>query len=168
MSENDPTAAASKSDITSFDDPDAPWNQEFSEAEMANWNDGVIEEFRAGAGKVGGAYAGAELLLLTTTGAKSGKQHVVPLGLLRRGETIYLSSFIEDKYPAWYHNVKADPRVTVELGGATYRGTAKALEGAEYDEFAAWALAENPLLADYQSKITRPLPLVVLALEPQD
>ncbi|QIS05791.1 nitroreductase family deazaflavin-dependent oxidoreductase [Nocardia brasiliensis] len=165
---NSDDAAAEQREITSFDDPDAPWNQEFSEAEMANWNEGVIEEFRAGAGKVGGAYAGAELLLLTTTGAKSGKQHVVPLGLLRRGETLYLSSFIEDKYPAWYHNVKADPRVTVELGGATYRGTAKALAGAEYDEFAAWALAANPLLAEYQAKIERPLPLVVLTLDQQD
>jgi deazaflavin-dependent oxidoreductase (nitroreductase family) len=89
---------------------------------------------------------------------------MVPLGLLRRGETLYVSSFIEDRYPAWYHNVKADSAVTVELGPTTYPGTARALEGAEYDEFAAWVMANNPLLADYQAKVSRPLPLVVLEL----
>lgn len=165
MTESEPTAAEPSRDITSFDDPEAPWNQEYSEEEMANWNDGVVAEFRANDGKVGGAYAGAELLLLTTTGAKSGKKRTIPLGVLRRGETMYLSSFIEDKYPAWYHNVKADPRVTVEFGGKTYQGTAKALDGVEYDEFAGWVLEHNPLLADYQSKIERPLPLVVLTLD---
>ncbi|MFI6040717.1 nitroreductase/quinone reductase family protein [Nocardia sp. NPDC051321] len=165
MSEPQRPATDSTETVTSFDDPDAPWNQEFSAEQMANWNDGVIEEFRSNDGKVGGAYAGAELLLLTSTGAKSGKRHVVPLGLLRRDETLYVSSFVEGKYPAWYHNVKADPRVTLEFGNKTYQGTAHALEGAEYHEFAAWALAHNPLLADYQSKVERPLPLVVLTLD---
>ncbi|WP_454195593.1 nitroreductase/quinone reductase family protein [Nocardia sp. Marseille-Q1738] len=164
MSESESAAEESKSAITSYDDPDAPWNQEYTDEEITHWNDGVIQEFRDNSGKVGGAYEGGELLLLTTTGAKSGKRHVVPLGLLRRGETLYVSSFIEDKYPAWYHNVKADSRVTIELGSTTYQGTARALEGAEYEEFAGWVLANNPLLADFQSKITRPMPLVVLEL----
>ncbi|MEU2036417.1 nitroreductase/quinone reductase family protein [Nocardia amamiensis] len=164
MSETGSSAAESTPAITSYDDPDAPWNQQYSDEEAAQWNDDVIQEFRHNEGKVGGAYEGAELLLLTTTGAKSGKRHVVPLGLLRRGETLYVSSFIEDKYPAWYFNVKADSRVTIELGSTTYQGTARALEGAEYEEFAGWVLANNPLLADYQAKVTRPLPLVVLQL----
>ncbi|MBF6194883.1 MULTISPECIES: nitroreductase/quinone reductase family protein [Nocardia] len=164
MSETQAAPKENAAAITAYDDPDAPWNQEHSEEEMARWNDGVIEEFRDNAGKVGGAYAGGELLLLTTTGAKSGKPHVVPLGLLRRGETMYVSSFIEDRYPAWYHNVKAHSSVTIELGPTTYRGTARALEAAEYDEFAAWVIANNPLLADYQAKVSRPLPLVVLEL----
>ncbi|WP_433658543.1 nitroreductase/quinone reductase family protein [Nocardia sp. CA-128927] len=163
MSEPQTPATDSAKNITSFDDPDAPWNQ-LSAANVAQWNDGVIDEFRANDGKVGGSYAGAELVLLTSTGAKSGKQHVVPLGVLRRDETLYVSSFIEGSYPAWYHNVKADQRVTLEFGGETYQGTARALVGAEYDEFAGWALANNPLLADYQSKVERPLPLVVLTL----
>ncbi|MEU6833507.1 nitroreductase/quinone reductase family protein [Nocardia beijingensis] len=164
MSETHAAPSENAAAITSYDDPDAPWNQEHAEEEMAHWNDGVIQEFRDNVGKVGGAYAGGELMLLTTTGAKSGKPHVVPLGLLRRGETMYVSSFIEDRYPAWYHNVKAHPNVTIELGPTTYRGTARALEGAEYDEFAAWVIANNPLLADYQAKVSRPLPLVVLEL----
>ncbi|MEV6134505.1 nitroreductase/quinone reductase family protein [Nocardia sp. NPDC051990] len=166
MSNTEPGAPeANTREIASYDDPDAPWNQKFSDAEMANWNDDVISEFRANAGKVSGAYDGATLLLLTTTGARSGKPHVVPLGALYRDDTLYISSFIEDRYPAWYHNVKATPQVAVELGGKSYRATGRALEGADYDEFAAWALANNPLLADYQSKVDRPLPLVVLTLD---
>ncbi|MFF0498914.1 nitroreductase/quinone reductase family protein [Nocardia aobensis] len=156
--------AATQRDISSYDDPDAPWNQAFSEGDIRDWNRPVIDEFRANGGKVGGSYADATLLLLTTTGARSGKQHVVPLGVLYRGDIPYLSSFIEDKYPAWYHNIKANPQVTVELGGQTYAARGRALEGAEYDEFAAWVLANNPLLADFQARSQRPVPLVVLEL----
>ncbi|WP_227979381.1 nitroreductase/quinone reductase family protein [Nocardia spumae] len=159
MSESD---ATTRRDITSYDDPDAPWNQAFSEGDIKDWNRPVIEEFRANGGKVGGSYEDATLLLLTTTGARSGKQHVVPLGVLYRGDTPYLSSFVEGKYPAWYHNIKANPQVEVELGTRTLRARGRVLEGAEYDEFAAWVLANNPLLADFQSTSPRPVPLVVL------
>lgn len=165
MSDSESVAAQQNNDeVTSYDDPDAPWNQQYSEAEMANWNDGVIEEFRTNGGKVGGAYAGATLLLLTTTGAKSGKQHTVPLGTLYRGDLLYLSSFIEDKYPAWWYNIKANPQITVEFGDKKYKATGKVLEGPEYDEFAAWVLANNPLLADFQAKIERPVPLATITL----
>ncbi|TDP30556.1 nitroreductase/quinone reductase family protein [Nocardia ignorata] len=157
--------AADTKKVTSYDDPDAPWNKEFSAEEMAGWNDGVITEFRENGGQVGGDYAGATLLLLTTTGAKSGKPHVVPLGALYRGDVLYVSSFIEDRYPAWYHNAKANPSVTIELGGEKFQARADVLTGERYDEFAAWALTENPLLADYQSKVDKPLPLVVLTRE---
>lgn len=151
-----------KTQITSYDDPDAPWNREFTADEMTGWNDGVIREFRENDGRVGGDYQGATLLLLTTTGARSGKPHVVPLGALYRGDVLYVSSFIEDRYPAWYHNAKADARVTIELGGERFAATAEVLTGEAYDEFAAWALTENPLLAEYQAKVDKPLPLVIL------
>ncbi|MGW5455135.1 nitroreductase/quinone reductase family protein [Nocardia sp. NPDC003979] len=157
--------AADTKKVTSYDDPDAPWNKEFSAEEMTGWNDDVITEFRENGGQVGGDYAGATLLLLTTTGAKSGKPHVVPLGALYRGDVLYVSSFIEDRYPAWYHNAKANPSVTIELGGEKFAARADVLTGERYDEFAAWALTENPLLADYQSKVDKPLPLVVLTRE---
>ncbi|MGM7648965.1 nitroreductase/quinone reductase family protein [Nocardia sp. JW2] len=157
--------AADTKKVTSYDDPDAPWNKEFSAEEMTGWNDDVITEFRENGGQVGGDYAGATLLLLTTTGAKSGKPHVVPLGALYRGDVLYVSSFIEDRYPAWYHNAKANPSVTIELGGEKFPARADVLTGERYDEFAAWALSENPLLADYQSKVDKPLPLVVLTRE---
>lgn len=161
MSESD---AVTQRDITCYDDPAAPWNQATAEGDIRDWNNPVIEEFRANRGKVGGSYEGATLLLLTTTGARSGKQHVVPLGVLYRDRTPYLSSFIEGKYPAWYHNIKANPQVTVEMGEQTFRARGRVLEGAEYDEFATWVLASNPLLADFQSRSSRPVPLVVLDL----
>ncbi|ONM48091.1 nitroreductase/quinone reductase family protein [Nocardia donostiensis] len=157
-----PTSTAPR-EITDYDDPDAPWNQ-VAEDNIADWNEDVIREFRANGGRVSGAYEGGNLLLLTTTGAKSGKRHIVPLGALYRDEVLYVSSFLEGRYPAWYHNVKADPAVIVELGDRIYRATAKVLTGAEYDEFASWVLHNNPLLADFQSKTERPMPLVVLTL----
>ncbi|MEV0295090.1 nitroreductase/quinone reductase family protein [Nocardia sp. NPDC050710] len=164
MSESESGTARSQTDSVT-DDDDAPWNREYTEAEIAQWNNGVIQEFRDNGGKVGGAYEGGELILLGTVGARSGKRHVVPLGLLRRGDTLYVSSLIEDKYPAWFHNVKAQPRVTVELGADTFHATAKALAGAEYAEFASWVREHNPALAKYQAKVSRPLPLVVLEFD---
>ncbi|WP_040814771.1 nitroreductase/quinone reductase family protein [Nocardia concava] len=152
--------------ITEYEDPSAPWNQAWDqEGGIADWNGDVITEFRENSGKVGGAYAGGELILLTTTGAKSGKRHTTPLGPLYRDEIMYVSSFVEDKYPAWWHNIKTNPQVTIELRDKTYRATGTVLEGEDYDEFAAWVLANNPLLADLQSKIDRPIPLVVLTLD---
>ncbi|MBF6135547.1 nitroreductase family deazaflavin-dependent oxidoreductase [Nocardia otitidiscaviarum] len=155
-----------QAEITDYDDPNAPWNQAWDqEGGIADWNDDVIEEFRNNSGKVGGAYVGMDLILLTTTGAKSGRRHTIPLGPVYRGDTMYVSSFMEDKYPAWWYDVKANPQVTIELRDNTYQATGKVLEGAEYDEFAAWVLANNPLLADFQSKVDRPIPLVVLTLD---
>ncbi|MFF2554977.1 nitroreductase/quinone reductase family protein [Nocardia sp. NPDC058058] len=166
MSETESTVGQTdQADITDYDDPNAPWNQAWDQdGSIGNWNADVITEFRENSGKVGGAYAGGNLILLTTTGAKSGKAHTTPLGPLYRGDTMYVSSFIEDKYPAWWYNIKANPQVTIELEDKTYRASGTVLEGSEYDEFAAWALAENPLLADFQSKVDRPIPLVVLTL----
>lgn len=170
MSEIEATAGRpEQADITDYNDPDAPWNQSWDqEGGIANWNDDVINEFRENSGKVGGAYAGGDLILLTTTGAKSGKRHTTPLGPLYRDDTVYVSSFIEDKYPDWWYNIKANPQVTIELRDKTYPATGKVLEDADYDEFAAWVLANNPLLADFQSKIDRPMPLVVLTLHDED
>ncbi|ASF07397.1 hypothetical protein NBRGN_061_00290 [Nocardia brasiliensis NBRC 14402] len=167
MSEIESTAPQTdQAAITDYDDPNAPWNQAWDPAgSITDGNVDVIAEFRANSGKVGGAYAGGDLILLTTTGAKSGKQHTVPLGPGYRGDIMYVSSFMEERYPAWWHNIKANPQVTIELRDKTYRGTGRVLEGADYDEFAAWVLADNPLLADFQSKVDRPLPLVLLTLD---
>ncbi|MEU4312185.1 nitroreductase/quinone reductase family protein [Nocardia sp. NPDC024068] len=166
MSETEATAEqAAQADITDYNDPDAPWNQAWDQQDgIANWNDDVIKEFRENSGKVGGAYAGGDLILLTTTGARSGKRHTTPLGPLYRDSTMFVSSFIEDKYPAWWYNIKANPQVTIELRDKIYQATGTVLEGADYDEFAAWVMADNPLLADFQSKVDRPMPLVVLTL----
>ncbi|WP_040791734.1 nitroreductase/quinone reductase family protein [Nocardia paucivorans] len=167
MSETAQRTAGEPRAITRYGSPDAPWNQEFPE-NPTTWNHDVIREFRANAGRVGGAYADTTLLLLTTTGARTGKRHVVPLAALYRGDTLYVSSFAEDRYPAWYHNVRAHPEVIVEIGDRIHHGTARALTGAEYDEFAAEVLRDNSLLADFQATVALPIPLVVLTLHDHD
>ncbi len=145
----------------SYDDPEMPWNT-LTEETIGDWNRNVIAEFRANGGIVGGAYEGGALVLLTTTGAKSGRPHTVPLGPLHRGEQMYVSSFIEKTYPAWWHNARMNPEVTIEIGARTVAATARVLEGDEYAEFAAWALADNPDLAAFQATVDRPIPLVTL------
>lgn len=145
----------------SYDDADAPWNQEAGH-DPSNWNDDVIAEFRANAGQVGGDYTGHPLILLTTTGARSGELRVVPLAPNYRGDRLYLSSFREDRDPDWFHNIRTNPTVTVEIGTETRQGTATILAGAEYDEFADWVRRNNQLLAEFQATIDRPVPLVTI------
>ncbi len=149
----------------SYDDADAPWNQE-SDQDPSSWNDAVITEFRTNAGQVGGDYAGQPLILLTTTGARSGAPRVVPLAPNYRGDTLYVSSFRQDRLPDWFHNIRAKPTVTVEFGNATCQATATALAGAEYDEFAEWVRRNNQLLSEFQATIGRPVPLVTIHVAP--
>lgn len=145
----------------SYGDPEMPW-QTLTEETIGDWNRNVIDEFRANGGVVGGAYEGGSLLLLTTTGARSGRPHTVPLGPLYRGEQMYVSSFIEKAHPAWWHNARKEPAVTVEMGSRSFAATARVLEGEEYAEFARWALADNADLAAFQSTIDRPVPLMTI------
>ncbi|MGZ9827394.1 nitroreductase/quinone reductase family protein [Tsukamurella ocularis] len=112
----------------SYSDPEMPWNT-LTEETIGDWNANVIAEFRANGGIVGGAYEGGAMILLTSTGARSGRSHTVPLGPLYRGEQMYVSSFIEKAYPAWWHNVRKNPEVTVEIGARAVAATARALEG---------------------------------------
>ncbi|MFI5780996.1 nitroreductase/quinone reductase family protein [Nocardia sp. NPDC051570] len=156
-------AQDNRPEITSYHDPDAPWNQ-LTEETIGEWNNTVVAEFRANGGKVGGAYQDSTLLLLTTTGARSGRAHTVPLGAGYHGEVLYLSSFVEGKYPAWWHNIKANPEITVELDGKTHAGRGRVLEGEEYRELAESVLVANPMLAEFQAETDRPIPLVVLDL----
>ncbi|NED57503.1 nitroreductase family deazaflavin-dependent oxidoreductase, partial [Micromonospora aurantiaca] len=85
---------------------------------MSDWNRQVIEEFRANGGRVGGRFEGADLLLLTSTGRKSGARHTTPLGSMADGDRllVFASNAGGPNHPAWYHNIRADPRVTVEAG----------------------------------------------------
>ena len=87
-------------------------------SDMNDFNSGVIEEFRANHGKVGGGFAGAPVVLLTTTGAKSGKKRLNPLVALVEGDTLYViaSKAGAPTSPDWYHNLVANPEVEVEFG----------------------------------------------------
>ncbi|GGS68275.1 cation-binding protein [Planobispora rosea] len=130
-----------------------------------DFNQQIIDEFRANAGQVGGPFEGARLLLLTTTGARSGARHTTPLGYLPDGGErvlVIASAGGAPKHPAWYHNVVANPRVTVENGPFTYEARAVVLEGDERDQAFARAVEADPGWGEYQAKTARVLPVVAL------
>jgi deazaflavin-dependent oxidoreductase (nitroreductase family) len=124
----------------------------------------VVAEFRARGGKVGGYHAGMQLLLLTTTGARTGQRRAVPLTYLPDGDryVVTAGNAGSDRHPAWYHNLAANPDVTVEAGTATFKAVAVIADEAEgaalYERFAA----AYPQLADYQDRTTRRIPIIVL------
>jgi deazaflavin-dependent oxidoreductase (nitroreductase family) len=131
---------------------------------MSDYNAGIIEEFRANAGRVGGSWEGRDLLLVTTTGRKSGRPHTTPMVFTRDGDRllVYASKAGAPKHPDWYLNLVADPRVVVEVGGERYDAIATPLEGDERDrQFSAQA-ARNPVFAEYQEKTSRVIPVVAL------
>ncbi len=131
---------------------------------MTDFNTTVIEEFRANGGKVGGQFEGAPLLLLHTTGAKSGQQRVSPVMYLADGSRMYVfaSKAGAPASPDWYHNLVAHPRAAVEVGEEAYDVTATVLSGAERDEIYARQAALYPGFADYQAKTSRIIPVVAL------
>ncbi|MFJ3976245.1 nitroreductase/quinone reductase family protein [Streptomyces sp. NPDC090021] len=128
------------------------------------FNENVIAEFRANAGKVGGPFEGAELLLLTTTGARSGTPHTVPLGYLRDGGTplVVASAAGADRHPAWYHNLLARPLVRVETGTEEYEAVALPAAGARRDELFAQVVRAEPGYGEYQERTARVIPVVAL------
>ena len=128
------------------------------------FNNNVADEFRANDGKVGGQFEGADLLLLTTTGAKSGQPRVSPLAYFRiDGKLLIIGSFAgSDVNPAWVHNLRANPSARVEIGNESSEVTARELPLAERDELFAQISAAAPGFADYQAKTTRVIPLFEL------
>ena len=129
-----------------------------------DFNRSVIEEFRANDGKLSGQFQGAPLLLLTTTGAKTGRQHTTPVAYAHDGDRVlvYASKAGADTNPAWYHNLVANPIVTVELPGDRYEARAVVIEGAERDRLFDEQKARMPGFADYERKTTRKIPVVAL------
>ena len=133
-------------------------------ADRNNWNRGTIEEFRANEGKVGGYWEGRPLLLLTTTGARSGQRHTTPTMYLRDGDRllVFASKGGAPTHPDWYHNLVAHPQVTVEVGAETYEATATVLSGEERDRLFARQAELFPQFAGYQAKTTRKIPVIAL------
>ena len=134
---------------------------------MRDWdefNRGVVEEFRDNRGAVGGRFAGRPLLLLTTIGARTDLPRVTPLVFTTDGDRIVIiaSKGGEPTNPDWYHNLAANPEVTVELGVETYPAHAVVAEGAERERLFAQMAAEMPFFAGYQRKVVRTIPVVVL------
>jgi deazaflavin-dependent oxidoreductase (nitroreductase family) len=130
-----------------------------------DYNRQLIEEFRANDGKVSG-WGDAPLLLLTTTGAKSGREHTTPVAYTRDGDRIIvIASYAgAPKHPAWYHNLVANPEATVELGTEALKVRAAPTEGDERDRLYRAQAELLPSFNEYEQKTTRKIP--VLALTP--
>jgi deazaflavin-dependent oxidoreductase (nitroreductase family) len=133
-------------------------------ADMDDFNKGVIEEFRANGGRVGGPFDGAPLLLLTSVGAKSGTPRTTPLMYLPDGErlVIFASKAGAPTNPAWYHNLLANRSATVEVGSDTFDVDVSVATGEERERLFNQQSGLMPQFADYAQKTTRQIPVVVL------
>jgi deazaflavin-dependent oxidoreductase (nitroreductase family) len=127
----------------------------------ASWNDGIIEEFRANDGRVGGRFEGASMILVHHIGAKSGTERVSPLVYLRDGDDMVVAATKggSPTHPDWYHNLRAHPRVTVEVGSETFEVDAVETSGADRDELWRRLVEARPGFASYESKTTRVFPM---------
>ena len=138
-------------------------------AERNDWNTKIIDEFRANKGKVGGMFESIPLLLLHHTGAKSGRVRVNPLAYATDGDdrlVVFASKGGAPTNPDWFHNLKANPRATVEVGTETFDVRAQVAEGDERDRLWNQQTSAAPGFADYQKKTKRQIPVVVLERVP--
>ena len=131
---------------------------------MSEWNDRVIEEFRANDGKVSGFFADKTVLILHTTGARSGLQRLIPLLYRQEGDRVFVfaSKGGSDTNPDWYHNLKANPTVSVEIGAHTSTARAVEVVGDERDAIFARAAAAVSNFAEYEAATDRVIPVVEL------
>lgn len=130
-----------------------------------NFNQAIIAEFRANAGKVGGYFAGRNLLLLHTVGAKSGQPRTNPLAYVTDGDRIVViaSKGGRDSNPDWYYNLLAHPDATVELGTGQFQVRATIVaEGPERDRLYAKMVERSPAFTDYERQTSRKIPAVLL------
>jgi deazaflavin-dependent oxidoreductase (nitroreductase family) len=132
-------------------------------AERRNWNDSVIEEFRAKGGTVA-AFGNQPLLLLHHRGARSGEERVNPLAYQQVGDAyaVFGSKGGAPTNPDWYHNLIANPRARVEVGTDSFEVTARVAEGSERERIWEEQKRLNPGFAEYERKTDRTIPVVVL------
>ena len=133
-------------------------------ADLASFNEKLIAEFRANGGKVTGMFANSPLVLLTTTGAKSGKQRTTPVVYFEDGGNVVIVASLAGapKHPAWFLNIRANPEVTIERGIEKFRARATVPARAERDRLYARASELMPAFVEYQQKTTRVIPVVAL------
>ncbi len=138
--------------------------QTFSPAAQKAYQQQVVADFRANHGKLGGHFAGAPVMLLTTTGARSGQPHTTPVTYTRDGSrfVIIAASGGAPADPDWFRNLVAHPRVTVETGEQTFAAIAHVTEGAERQRLFDRMAAQRPNFIEFQRQTTRQLPVVVL------
>lgn len=126
------------------------------------FNQKIMDEFRANDGKVGGPFEGMNMLLLTTTGAKSGEKITTPLVYLPDGKTMVIIASMAGapNNPAWYHNIKANKDVTIDIGNGEFAAEATEVLGDRRDELYAAQASRYPAFADYEKKTTRRIPVI--------
>lgn len=131
---------------------------------MSDHNTSIIDEFRANGGKVGGPFQGANMLILHSTGAKSGQDRVHPLVYQDAGNdvVIFASAGGAPRNPSWYHNLLANPAATIEIGTETVPVRARVTEGAERDRLWTRQKELAPGFADYEARTSRQIPVIVL------
>jgi deazaflavin-dependent oxidoreductase (nitroreductase family) len=131
---------------------------------MSDWNAPIIEEFRANGGRLGGNFEGAPMLLLHSTGARSGQERVNPMMYQEVGDdlAVFASKAGAPTNPDWFHNLVANPDATVELGTDTVAVRARVGEGDERDRIWEVQKERYPGFADYESKTDRVIPVVIL------
>ena len=134
---------------------------------MSDWNANVIEEFRANDGKVGGFFEDKPVLILHATGARSGLERVTPLVYRKEGDRLFIfaSKGGSASHPDWYHNIKANPAVSVEIGTDTSSATTVEIVGDERDAVYARQAAAMENFATYQADTDRTIPVIELILE---
>lgn len=131
---------------------------------MSDWNAKVIKEFRENDGVVGGPFEGMQLLILHTTGAKSGKERVNPVATMKEnGEYVIIASKGgAPDHPDWYHNLVANPQVTIEVGTETLEARAEVTEEPERSELYAKMADRYPGFKEYAQKTERVIPVITL------
>lgn len=130
-----------------------------------DFNQHNIDEFRANGGKVGGQFEGFPLLLLTSTGARSGQQRTTPVAYFDIDDKIYIvgSAAGRDRDPSWAYNIRSHPAVTIEIGSdSPTAATAHELPRAERDRVIGVVVQRAPGFADYESRTDRVIPVFEL------
>jgi len=132
--------------------------------DMKAFNEGIIAEFRANGGKVGGPFEGAPMMLLTTTGARTGRSLTSPVVCTSDGDRLVIiaSKGGAPTNPDWYHNLVANPEVTVEIGTERFAAKAAPVTGAERDRLYEQQAELMPNFREYAAATTRVIPVVVL------
>jgi deazaflavin-dependent oxidoreductase (nitroreductase family) len=130
----------------------------------SDYNDRIIDEFRANEGRVGGSFEGTPLLLLHHTGARSGEKRINPLAYQRDDGryVVFASKGGAPRNPAWYHNLKAHPDATIEVGADTIEVLASEASGEERERLYRRQAERIPQFAEYERRSERTIPVVVL------
>ncbi len=140
-------------------------SQSIRAAREQDGNAAVIAEFRTRGGEVAAPYPDPPpMLLLHTVGARSGKEHVVPMRCLPDGDRLYVfaSAHGSGRNPDWYHNLVANPEITIELGREAIPVRATEVVGSERERVFARQAARFPVFAEYQRRLTRTIPVIRL------